>query len=105
MLQYKSFNLRDADRYLCSAELTIMLELENSYYFNRLIVPPAKRNKGIASNLLLKVGFWADENNITIYCDVNPYGDLNRKQLMNLYRKYGFIGKNPMIRHPKIKGK
>jgi len=97
----RSFNLRDNNRYLCSAELTIMPDRENTYYFNRLIVPPAKRNKGIASNLLLKVGFWADENNITIYCDINPYGDLDYNQLTNLYLKYGFVGKDPMVRYPK----
>jgi hypothetical protein len=78
------------------------------YYFNRLIVPKKLRHKNIASVLMSRVCFWADEHHISILNDVNPYGDLDLEQLEQLkqfYKKYNFTelikNTNTLIRHPK----
>jgi GNAT superfamily N-acetyltransferase len=59
-------------------------------YFNRLNTPPAIRGKGIAKKLLTEMIKWADTKKISIYLDINPYGNLNLKQLIALYERFGF---------------
>jgi GNAT superfamily N-acetyltransferase len=74
---------------------------EKWFYFNRLNVPVKIRNKGIAKELLQQVIEWADGERYNIWLDINPYGDLDLRQLISLYMKYGFkmlITPNTMIR-------
>ena len=60
------------------------------FYFNRLSVKPQVRNRGIATFLLQNLVEIADGNCINIFCDINPYGDLNLEQLISLYGKFEF---------------
>lgn len=109
-IYYECFNaLASAELSRISSELITdkYLRLQNNiiYYFNRLIVPKKLRNKNIASVLMSRVCFWADEHHIVIFNDVNPYGDLDLEQLKTFYKKYGFTeiikDSNSLIRHPK----
>ena len=104
----KTFNIIE-DNQLCSAELShfiIDLDIPSVnlnqpiYYFNRLIVPPKVRNRGISKLLLQQVADWADQEKINIINEINPYGNLTLNHLIHLYKKYGFtlIRKNLMIR-------
>jgi GNAT superfamily N-acetyltransferase len=70
------------------------------YYFNRLMVPPKMRNKGIAKKLLQEMCNWANTDKVSIWLDINPYGDLDLHQLINLYSKFDFqqIADATMIR-------
>lgn len=74
---------------LAVAELSILPD--NTWYFNRLNVPPEYRNKGIATKLMLMLIDAAAKYKITICCDINPYGDLNYDQLKKFYKKFGFV--------------
>lgn len=97
----KSFNIKKGI-HLASAELSKMenkdvamylksiKDTAEVWYFNRLIVPPIMRKKGVANKLLQQVAEWADIEEVTILNTVSPYGDLNMKQLIKLYSKFGF---------------
>ena len=67
------------------------------YYFNRLIVHPKIRNKWVATQLMEQVVIWADKERVNILNEVNPYGDLNRKQLVRFYERFGFEQVNHLI--------
>ena len=60
------------------------------WFFNRLYIKPEFRNRGAATALLEQVKKFVYEKDICLYCDVNPYGDLNHSQLNTLYKKHGF---------------
>ncbi len=70
------------------------------FWFTRLKVHPQDRGRGIATQLLGEVAKWADQNKINIFLGINPYGDLDLAQLIQLYSKFGFklIGEDIMIR-------
>jgi len=76
--------------YLASAEISKFPGENHIWYFNRLIVPKAFRNKKIATKLMNKLTTILDKNKIILYCDINPYGDLNFDQLKDFYKKFGF---------------
>ena len=76
---------------LCELSIYQSHKLEGVwYYFNRLSVPPKLRKKGIAKKLLGEMCEWADDKEINIWLDINPYGDLDLRQLISLYSKFGF---------------
>jgi GNAT superfamily N-acetyltransferase len=75
------------------AELSLIIDTENWYYFNRLFVNRKIRGNGIAKKLLEKVAIWADETKVNIFLSINPYGDLTLEQLIELYSRYGFTSK------------
>lgn len=77
----------------------------NWYYFSRLIVPPKHRRNGVAAKLMEDVVGWSDDENISIYLDINPYGDMCLESLIRFYTKYGFkqIGYSSMIRSANTK--
>jgi hypothetical protein len=109
----KTFSYRE-DHYLAVCELTLFKENSTEYlekhgvivldgiwyYFNRLNTPSKIRNKGIAKKLLQEMTEWADIEKISIWLDINPYGDLNLPQLISLYSKFDFqqIAESTMIR-------
>lgn len=76
------------------AEVSQMDNDPDWVYFNRLNVPPPMRGKGVATQLLTELTKWADANGINIYLDINPYGDLNLAQLVEMYGKFGFKSVN-----------
>lgn len=92
------------DGKLALAELSLihLPGYKNWYYFNRLNVPAPIRGRGIAKKLMNQVVEWADQNQIYIHLDINPYGDLNLEQLTSFYKRYGFQEKDKkfMIRKP-----
>lgn len=105
MYETKTFSiLNDRKTMIALAELSIYHEINHEgtwYYFNRLNVPLKMRNEGIAKQLLQQVSEWADQERINILLDINPYGDLDLRQLIALYMKFGFkqtLSTNTMIR-------
>lgn len=86
---YISVSIIAEQNYRCEAEVS---QLDNIYwYFNRLIIPPHCRSKSYAKQLMQKLIEVLDKNNITLLCDINPYGDLTYEQLDGLYKSYGFV--------------
>ena len=85
---------------LAVAEASLMNTGE--WYFNRLSVPISMRNKGIATLLMTNFQNEIDKKKAVVVCDVNPYGDLNRKQLNTFYKKFGFVKHKfyDLIRYP-----
>lgn len=67
------------------------------YYFNRLVVYPKIRNKGLATRLMKLIIDWADAEKISILNEINPYGDLDMGQLIRFYAKFGFKKHNKHI--------
>lgn len=115
----KSFNHQE-EHYLAICELTLFkidgdeyLSENNKvvlegvwYYFNRLNVPSKIRNKGIAKKLLQEMSEWADQEHVSIWLDINPYGDLDLRQLISLYSRFGFkqtLQQGTMLRRYQIK--
>jgi predicted GNAT family N-acyltransferase len=95
-----SVNILCDSSHMASAELSHMPDSNNELYFNRLIVPVGFRNKGFATKILNKVENIVDEHKLNILLDINAYGDLNAKQLFDLYERHGFVKhhKHDMIR-------
>lgn len=65
-------------------------DIKDSWFFNRLIVPPNMRNKGIATKFMTRLIEILDEKDMRLVNTVNPYGDLNEDQLITFYKKFGF---------------
>lgn len=63
---------------------------KNNWLITRLFVPPAFRNKGITTKLMQELVNWADEKEITLLAEINPYGDLGREELIKFLEKHGF---------------
>lgn len=63
--------------------------VDKVYYFSRLNVPEKLRNQGIGRLLMQKTIDFCEENNAMLINTVNPYGDLNLKQLNEFYEKSG----------------
>lgn len=64
-------------------------ESESVYFYSRLKVPPKMQNEGIGRILLDKTLSFCKENNSMLINTVNPYGDLNLKQLNKFYEGSG----------------
>lgn len=60
-------------------------------YFNRINVPKGMTQKGLGTAMLKKLLDTVKSNNWALICEVNPYGDLNRDQLIKWYVKHGFV--------------
>lgn len=75
----------------------------NIFWFSRLHVKPAYRRKGIATALMTRLVEILDRDRICVMCEVNPYGDLSREQLIAFYKKFGFrqTSEGWLARHPK----
>lgn len=63
---------------------------KNDWLISRLFVPPVYRNQGIATGLMQELTAWADEKQITLLAEINPYGDLGREKLIEFLFKYNF---------------
>lgn len=66
----------------------------NVWYFNRINVPKQLRNSGLATKMMKELVTIMKQEKIIMICDVNPYGDLNEKQLKRFYEKFGFKNSN-----------
>lgn len=73
--------------------------VEKVYYFSRLKVPEKITNQGIGKALMQKTIEFCKENNAMLINTVNPYGDLNLKQLNEFYEKAGMklLNKNGFL--------
>jgi len=91
------------DNKLAIAELSILPELmyvegKQTAYFSRINVPKQITKQGIGSQLLDALLKYCLENKIAICCDVNPYGDMTKQQLIDWYIRHGFEYKmRPLI--------
>lgn len=56
----------------------------------RINVPEAHRGRGIGNRLLKQCLTWADANNITLWLEINAYGDMSYEQLQAWYERNGF---------------
>lgn len=61
-----------------------------TWYVNRLIVPKNARGQGIATALMQELITWANNNSIKLISEINPYGDLDKEQLITFYQKFNF---------------
>ena len=61
------------------------------WYFNRLVVKPAYRGRGLSKRLLTALTAQCAARELVLLCDVNPYGDLDHDQLVDLYHRFGFV--------------
>ena len=108
----KSFHIKIGDKHLAVAELSWLLvtgglpESEKTwYFFNRIRVPDAEQGKGYGNALMDMVVAWADENQVYIYNQINPYGRLDLQALRKFYSKYKFESyktDHEMIRRPTV---
>ena len=76
---------------LQSSIAEISLLENNTWMFNRLLVPSKFRGQGYGTLLLKSVVKFCHENNLSLLCPINPYGDLNYEQLFNFYTRHGFV--------------
>lgn len=63
---------------------------KNDWLITRLFVPPTYRNQGIATGLMQELTAWADEKEVTLIVEINPYGDLGREKLIKFLEKHSF---------------
>lgn len=68
-----------------------LTQLENSMEISNLYVPPSDRKKGVAHKLFKHVTEYADDNDITLTCQVFPYSEMNYRAVIKLCEKYGFV--------------
>lgn len=68
-------------------ELTV---LEDSVEISNLFVPINDRKKGVANELFKQLISYADDNNLILSCNVFPYGEVNYRAVIELFKKYGF---------------
>jgi GNAT superfamily N-acetyltransferase len=80
------------NRYLISIDLSpnINDKSVSSAILNRVFTPPKLRGKGHAREAMGKMLQLADDLGITIYLDINPYGDMDYQQLEDWYKRLGF---------------
>ena len=69
-------------------ELTV---LEDSVEISNLFVPISDRKKGVANELFKLLISHADENDLTLSCNIFPYGEINYRAVIELCKKYGFV--------------
>jgi len=84
----------------------------NIYYFNRIKVPPKLEGTGRGKALMIEVCKLADDHNIIIYNELNPYGNRDMESLKEFFKASGFEkfedeygSPNVMIRKPQTKVK
>ena len=66
-------------------------ELEEKLYeVNRISVLAPHRGKGIGRKLMEEMLQNADREQVSLVLDINPYGDMNFKQLEAWYGRLGF---------------
>lgn len=58
---------------------------------NRVNVPPKHRGQGIGSRLLDELLADADAHGVTLWLDINPYGQMTYEQLEAWYMRRGFV--------------
>lgn len=77
---------------LKSAQVTVTHGDDNTAKLSSLYAQ--ERGRGHASDLLRIVTDWADDNRISLWLEVQRYGDphggLDNSQLIRLYEKFGF---------------
>lgn len=75
---------------------TALAVLDTVDYYNvgliitRINVPSEHRGQGHASGLLSDICSYADKNQINLFLEIAASDGLNRDQLENWYRRYGF---------------
>lgn len=71
----------------------IKIAKDNTLYgfYSRLNVPNVMRGKGIATKLLNETLNYCCENKILLINQVNAYGDMSEKDLLNFYEKNGMV--------------
>ncbi len=63
---------------------------DGTYEVNRVFTPREHRQEGGATAVLTAAIRDADRERITLRLWINPYGDMNRRQLAAFYRAHGF---------------
>lgn len=84
-----SFQDCQVSKKLINTYKTRLKECSKAYFFNRINVPKQMGNQGIGTQLLKEVINYIDNENAFLLNHVNPYGDLDREQLIHFYTKHG----------------
>ena len=79
------------DNLFCVSSASIDIYNNNVWWFTRLFVSQEMRSKGVGTALVKKVVEFCKTNNISLINSMNPYGDLDFKQLKEFYIKNGFV--------------
>jgi predicted GNAT family N-acyltransferase len=83
----------DIKQFLISKDLSKRID-EPWYWFARLNVHKKVRGYGWGNTFMEHITRAADENKFNIINMTNPYGDMNSKELVSFYKKFGFINYN-----------
>lgn len=112
---YGMMTIYSSDRSVAelSASIVPIKGLEgNIYYFNRIKVPRNLEGTGQGKALMIEVCKLADNHNIIIYNELNPYGNRNMESLKEFFKASGFEkfkdeygSPNVMIRKPQTEVK
>ena len=82
----------------------LLEEFTHIWYGNRLIVKPPFRGKGLGKSLMQELIKIADKLKYGLHFDVNAYinGSLTEEQLIEFYKKFGFVSVLPtsLFRRP-----
>lgn len=78
------------DKELTNNILHLLSCSSQAFFFNRLNVPEKIQNQGIGRELVLASINYARENNLFLINTINPYGSLDKQQLLEFYEKHGF---------------
>lgn len=85
--------------------LLAVLDMSDYYgegkIITRINVPEKFRGKGYGRQLLKQATDWADENGITLWLEINPYGQMTYDELEAWYKRNGFKGHGIYKRRPK----
>lgn len=80
--------------------------LDNCDYYGdgriitRINVPKEFRGRGIGHKLLLQCLADADAEGVTLWLEINAYGDMTYEQLESWYKRHGFKGHGIYKRKP-----
>lgn len=70
------------------AEISMMED--NIFFFNRLLIQRPYRGNGYSKILMDKLLEIVDIKKINIILTINPYGDMDKEDLVKFYEQYGF---------------
>ena len=79
----------------------LILEPGNWFWFSR--IKAKKEGQGVGTRLMTELVALCDEHRVDVFCQLNPYGQLDYEQLRAFYRKFGFVDVEVKKRHAMIR--
>ena len=79
----------------------LILEPGNWFWFSRIKVK--REGQGVGTRLMTELVALCDERQVDVFCQLNPYGQLDYEQLRAFYRKFGFADIKVKKQHAMIR--